>query len=48
MHLQLAPVAADEFAERLLVAGPGLVYQVRAHRTTLSRPRPLLSSRSSH
>ena len=35
VHLQLAPVGADELAERLLVAGPGPVYQVRAHRTTL-------------
>jgi hypothetical protein len=42
-HLQLAPVGADEFAERLLLTGPGPVYQVRAHRTTLSQPRPLFS-----
>ena len=39
VHLQLAPVGADEFAERLLVAGPGPVYQVRAHRATLSPSR---------
>jgi RNA polymerase sigma factor (sigma-70 family) len=43
VHLQLAPVGIDQFAERLPVAGPGPVYQIRAHRTTLSRPRPLPS-----
>jgi len=44
VRLQLALVGADEFAERLLVAGPGPVHQVRVHRTTLPWPRPLLSS----
>ena len=44
VRLQLALVGADEFAERLLVAGPGPVHQVRVHRTTFPLPRPLLSS----
>ena len=44
MHLQLAPERADEFAERLLVADPGPVNQVPAHRTTLPQPCALDSA----
>ena len=36
VRLQLALVGADEFAERLLVAGPGPFHQLRAHQITLS------------
>jgi len=43
VHLQLAPVRADELAERLLVADPGPVNQVRAHGTAPFTAWPLSS-----
>jgi hypothetical protein len=36
VSLQIAPVRADELAERVLVAGPGLGQESIAHRTALA------------
>jgi hypothetical protein len=48
VHLQLTPVGADEFAERLLVAHPRPVYQLRAHHTHHLTTLALWFSRGSY